>query len=460
MGRSRPPASRPNARVVRGVGSGQLLPARGIARGWWLLGMGAIGACAATIPPPGGPPRREPPIILSFTPDTNSVNVHPKAVVFQFDEVVSERPQGVAELDRLFLVSPQAGSPDVSWHRDHISIRPPRGFRANTVYTISMLPGLTDLHNNVRKTGAALTFSTGPTIPATIVRGRVFDWVAGTVAPRAFVQAILRSDTGVVYVTVADSTGVFALQHLPQAAYNIRGFVDANNNRALDRTEIWDSAGITLSDTARVELLAFLHDTIGPRITEVSVADSVTLRTTFDRGIDPSQSITADLFSVTAKDSAAVPISAARPAAAYDSAVAAVGRARADSGLRADSIRRADSAGRAPRDTAAARERRERLAARRDSLRRGNAPKPSRPSPVKEVVIQVGAPLSQGAYYRLQARGIRGLLGATRTSDRVFSVPKSSADSAAARARSDSTRRRGILPPVRGTPPPTAPPPP
>ena len=78
---------------------------------------------------------------------------------------------------------------DVGWHCSQISIRRRHGFRPNTVYTITMLPGMADLHNNVRRTGAALTFSTGPTIPMTIVRGRVFDWMTGLEAPRAFVQA-------------------------------------------------------------------------------------------------------------------------------------------------------------------------------------------------------------------------------------------------------------------------------
>ncbi len=91
-----------------------------------------------------------------------------------------------------------------------------------------MLPGLSDLHNNIRRNGAVLTFSTGPTIATTVVRGRVFDWMTGQVAPRAFVQAILRSDTSIVYVTVADSNGTFVLRHLPVDNYLVRGFVDAN----------------------------------------------------------------------------------------------------------------------------------------------------------------------------------------------------------------------------------------
>jgi hypothetical protein len=426
----------------------------------WAVAAGAAiaAACAGTIPPPGGPTRKEAAIILSFSPETSAVNVHPHAAVIQFDEVVSERGGGSGSnnLSSLFLISPRTGDPDVGWHRSRISIRPKHGFRPNTVYTITMLPGLADLHNNVRKNGAVLTFSTGPTIPATVVRGRVFDWMTGQVAPRAFVQAIVRKDTSIVYVTVADSNGAFVLRHLPPDSYLVRGFVDANNNHMLDRIEIWDSTAVNLVDSAQVEFLAFLHDTLGPRISEIAVTDSVTIRVTFDRGIDTSLVISPSLFAIKAKDSSLVPITTARSGPDFDSAVGAAVRLRTDSALRADSIRRVDS-GLASRDTAAARERRVRLAERRDSVARSRLPKPSRRSPVKEVVIQVGTPLETGKFYRLEVTGVRGLLGKAHTGDRVFSGPKPAPSDTAHRSRADSARQAKLR--RQGKAPPAAPPP-
>jgi mRNA-degrading endonuclease toxin of MazEF toxin-antitoxin module len=453
---------------------------RGVAVGRVALVCGAIVAaaaiaiaCAGTIPPPGGPIRKEAAIILSFSPETSAVNVHPHAAVIQFDEVVSERGTGSGSsgLAALFLISPRTGDPDVAWHRSRIAVRPKHGFRPNTVYTITMLPGLSDLHNNIRRNGAVLTFSTGPTIPTTVVRGRVFDWMTGQVAPRAFVQAILRSDTSIVYVTVADSNGTFVLRHLPADNYVVRGFVDANNNRILDRIEIWDSAGVTLADSAQVELLAFLHDTLGPRVSEVLVSDSTTVRVTFDRGIDTSLAITPDLFTIKTKDSTVVPITTARSGPAYDSVVAAAIRLRTDSALHVDSIRRVDS-GLASRDTAAARERRARLAERRDSAAHARLAKPSRRSPIKEVVIQVGTPLEPGKYYRIETNGVRGLLGKAHEGDRVFSGPKPPVSDSAKRSKADSVRAKArgrpgkapppgtVAPPTPSTTPPPATPPP
>jgi hypothetical protein len=393
-------------------------------------------------------------------PESNSVNVRTSRVVFRFDEVVSERPTGGGQdLSAQFLISPRTGAPSVAWHRDHYSVSPHGGFRPNTVYTVTMLPGISDLRGNVLKRGATLTFSTGPTIPPTAIRGRIFDWLEGRVAANAFIDAFQQpippkaKDT-VDYVTEADSTGAFALNHLPPGQYTVRGYVDANNNRRLDPNEIWDSASVTLVDSARVELLAFVHDTVGPRIRDILVRDSVTVRVTFDQGIEPNQPLSAALFTITAKDSSTVPITLVKSAAEYDSAQTATERERADSIVRADSLRRVDS-GLATRDTTAARRRRELRQAQRDSAARAKLLRPSLPSPVHEIVLGLGAPLKPGATYRLHVEGLRGILGATRPSTRSFSAPKALSDS----TRADSLRRRGPAgaPPPSGTPP-TVPP--
>jgi hypothetical protein len=394
--------------------------------------------------------RTVPPVLVAFYPETNSVNVPDRPVVFRFDEVVSERPNGVATLNLLFLVSPRAGDPNVSWERERISIRPRKGYKPNTVYTVTMLPGLSDLHGNTRRTGAVLTFSTGPSIPETTVRGRVFDWVAGKPASQAFMQAIVQHDTTTLYVTIADSSGAFTFRHIPPGTYTIRGFIDANKNRALDRLELWDTATVTLVDTARTELLAFLHDTVGPGMSEVTVQDSVTLRVTFDRGIDSTQRIGPDMFTLKGRDSVPVPIADARSAAAYDSAMAAATRARNDSLLRADSLRRADSAA-GGRDTTGARLRRSLAAARRDSIAQSRALRPSRRIPVRDVVVKLGAPLKPGDYYRLRATEVHGLLGKARSSDRVILMPKPPTPDSS-RVKRGTPATKGAAPKA-GTPP-------
>jgi hypothetical protein len=242
-------------------------------------------------------------------------------------------------------------------------------------------------------------------------------------------------------VASADSTGRFAMAHLPLGPYTIRGYMDANSNRSVDSREAWDSLGIILTGTASVELLAFVHDTIGPRINTVAVQDSVTLRVNFDKPIHPNQVIEPALFRLMTADSAPLPIVSAQSAKTAELARAAAEKARLDSARARDTTARAEP----PRVPLPLRN-----AARRDTT---PAPTPSRPIPEAELVLKVGSPIATGVSYRLRAIEIQGLLGIRRTSDRVFTLPKpkapTKADSLALpsnAARADSLRRAAPSP--------------
>ena len=369
-----------------------------------------LAGCASPGYPPGGPEDHEPPVLERIVPDTGAVNVKPRDVVFRFDEVVNERPQGVTSLERLFLISPRNGEPRVKWKREQLVVRPSRGWRANTVYMITMLPGIADLRGNVRKEKTIAVFSTGPTIPRTQIAGIAFDWPASRPAANALIEAIARPDS-TVYVQKADSMGRFVLPHLPPGRYTVIAAVDGNGNNARDPREPWDSVGVSLTDSVRLEMLAFVHDTIGPRITSVAVRDSLTVRVGFDKPTDPSQRIDTSVFALKSADSSVVPIVQVRPAREVE-------REQADR-ARGDSARR-DTAAVRPIPDAFDRDR----AAARDTSRRSVAgPLPSRPPPPQEFILNVFPPLRSGISYRISARGVRSLLGFPLSSDRVFTLP-------------------------------------
>ena len=411
------------------------------------LASAALAGCATVQAPPGGPEDHAPPKIVRVTPDTGRTNVTPKEIVFRFDEVVNERPTGGATtLDQLFVLSPSDGAARVDWHRSVITVRPRRSFRKNTAYTVTLLPGLADLRGNVMKTGASTFFSTGATIPATALRGTVFDWVAGKPAVGAVVQAFARGDTTFAWTATTDSVGRFELRAFPAGSYLVRAMLDANRNRALDPRELFDTVAVAVADSGRIELLAFVHDTIGPRIDRLAVEDSITLRVEFDKALDPARPLTPASFALLRSDSTRIPIAALLT----DSALIAE-RAAHDSLAR----QRGDTA-RAPGDTtrgaanpvppvepsprAGARSavpiprRRGAAAATGPAVRDTTAiPKPSRPIPRTGVIVRLGAPLTPVTSYRLRAIDVRGLWGNARTSDRVFATPKPAAkDSTAA----------------------------
>jgi hypothetical protein len=412
-----------------------------------------LAACASEQFPPGGPVLHTTPKIVSTTPDSNAVDVKEHHVDIRFDRVISETPSGASSLDQMFLISPWTGTPNVDWKRNHITVAPKHGFKPNTAYTVTMLPGIADLHSNSLKTTFILTFSTGPTIPSTVIRGIIFDWVANKIAPKAIVEAITRTDTtkpadtstarNTIYIGVADSTGRFAIRHIPPGTYLVRGWLDANNNRRLDQRELFDSMTVRVTDTATTELLAFIHDTIGPRIGEVKVIDSLTLRATFDKGVDPTQHIPDLHLGLKAKDSTSMPIKAVMTGPGYDSLQTAKHKAHDDSLARIDSLRRADS-GVTGRDTLALRRRAAQRQSRRDSVALANRPKMSRPSPVTDIVVELGQPVKEGQSYKLSADSVRNLQHRPRTSSLAFTLPKVPSKDSLARADSlKAARRKG-----------------
>ena len=314
---------------------------------WRLILLLTAVGCAQVGAPPGGPEDRNPPHLLRVSPDTNALNARPRNVELRFDEIINERPaRGGQELENLFLISPRRGRVDVRWRRSRIEIRPRRGWAPNTTYTITQLPGIADLRGNADTTEHRYVFTTGPSRGTANISGQVFDWVAGRAAPRAYVEAVQLPDS-LTYAEYADSLGRFTFRYLQPGRYHLRALIDANTNRALDRRELFDSATITLADSVQREMLAFIHDSLGPGIAEVSVTDSVTLRVTLDRPLQSNVAVEREQFSLRAADSSVVPITELLVGSAYERVLADSTRAKAvrDS-IRlaqvADSIRRAN----------------------------------------------------------------------------------------------------------------------
>ncbi|HEX5072290.1 MAG TPA: Ig-like domain-containing protein [Gemmatimonadaceae bacterium] len=411
-----------------------------------LILLAAVLGCAQIGSPPGGPEDHAAPHLLRVSPDTNALNARPKSVQLQFDEIINERPsRGGDNLSAVFLVSPKRGRVDVKWHRSRIEIRPRRGWMPNTTYVITQLPGVADLRGNADSLQHQYIFSTGPTRAESFIRGVVFDWATGQPAPKAYVEAIHLPDS-LTYGEYADSLGRFVVRYLPPGRYLVRGIIDANSNRVLDRRELFDSATVVLTDSASREMLAFVHDSIGAGLAEVEVRDSVTLRSRFDRPLQPGVPLPASRFSLRAADSSVVPIVSVTLGSVFEKEEADSARAKAvaDSIARArqaDSIARANP--RAARPPAPAPP----PAGRPGAAARDTTPRPKMSAPVPETyaILKLGRALTPGTTYRLRADSLRSLMGIARTSDRVFIAPRPRSDSTRppgdSARRPDSTRR-------------------
>jgi len=426
-----------------------------------------IAACASQGMPPGGPPDKQEPELVSMLPDSGMLNLRPREVLFRFSEVVSERPKGAQTLEQLVEVSPTSGPINVDWRRETIAIRPKAGWRPNTTYTVAILPGLADLGGNALKTPLKTVFSTGPTLSTNSLSGLVFDWVGNKVAIGARVQATTGGDTLLRYVASVDSSGHYRLSNLPDGEFRLRAFLDLNNNRAQDRTEKWDSVTVSAGSTKSHEFYVFEHDSVGPGVSEVTAADSLTLRVKFSRPLLPGAPVDSSHFSVRrTKDSTFIKVLAANSSAGFDSLAAVRRTIVADSTLRADTsakgraaLLRADSLRAVAVKDSVKKAQDAAIAAARDTVKRIVLPKPSRAVPIAEVILRLAEPLAFNVAAESTAHRLTGLAGSKRTSKRVLirrpapppkdtTTTKKAAAPPAGKAAADTTKKTPDAPPL------------
>jgi hypothetical protein len=225
----------------------------------------------------------------------------------------------------------------------------------------------------------------------------------------------------------------------------VRVYRDDNNNRTFDARlrELFDSATVTVADSARRDFYLFVHDSIAPRPTNVTAVDSVTVRMGFDKPLSPAVRLDPSHFSVMhLSDSSRVVIRSALPAAEYDSLAAQRKRVQQDSISRADTSAagrraraRADSLARVHVADSLSNAQLALLKASRDTVKRDTLPRPARPAPLIAYVLELEAPLESKVPMLLEVKDATGLTGAHLTSTRRFvwtrPVPPAAKDSAA-----------------------------
>nr|NIP81973.1 Ig-like domain-containing protein [Gemmatimonadota bacterium]NIQ57578.1 Ig-like domain-containing protein [Gemmatimonadota bacterium]NIU77742.1 hypothetical protein [Gammaproteobacteria bacterium]NIX46888.1 hypothetical protein [Gemmatimonadota bacterium]NIY11241.1 hypothetical protein [Gemmatimonadota bacterium] len=72
-------------------------------------------------------------------------------VIIRFDERISERLEGVTEMQEAVLVSPAKGVPIVDQDRRGIKVRLAGGWEPDRVYSVVILPVFRDLFGNQRE---------------------------------------------------------------------------------------------------------------------------------------------------------------------------------------------------------------------------------------------------------------------------------------------------------------------
>jgi hypothetical protein len=330
----------------------------------------------------------------------------------RFNEVVAERPSATGAagspvtLEAIVLVSPRTGTAKVEWHRETISIEPRGGFKPNTTYRVTLLPGLADLRGNVSRATRSYVFSTGPTIQPYAILGRVFDWQAGTFASGAIVEAVANPGTAdsTIYIAVTDSLGQFDVGPLAPGRYFIRSFIDADRNRDRGVVEKWDTTTVNVTDhRPSIELLAAQRDTAIIGIQGVQALDSVWVRIMLDKPYDPRVQLAFTMVGIKRADSSDVQVET----------VITEERMQVLRQVPDSSAPRPSTTPISPPPTDI------------PSTRPPSA-RPSLPIPQTVIVARVsaGTPLRTGERYTLTVRALPNLLGRSGSSAAVFEGPR------------------------------------
>ncbi len=397
-------------------------------------------ACAYAGDPPGAPPRTTPPQVVRVVPESGAVlTTPPKRVEIDFDEVIAEQIAATQrDIQGAVLLSPVTGKVAVDWRRSRLTVEPKGGFKPGRIYRVELLPVITDLRQNRMRKGKLVVFSTGPEIPGATLRGTVVDWTSNHAAVAALVEAMLLPDS-LPYRALADSGGNFTMPLMPAGDYLVYGVIDQNGNRRRDPNEAFDTARVTLQDSAAVELYAFAHDTVGPRLKSVEIADSLTLRLVFDRPLDPTQTLDTSMVRVAPAEDTTQLLAITRvlTPADYDSLTRSAAAAR-DSAARDTTQRRLPGARPAAPAAAApaprAPDRRPGAPGERRAGGEHGASRPDtthatrmlarRPPPTDHRLLRLGAALPPGVRYQVNFSGVRGLTGIASHGRASLLVPK------------------------------------
>lgn len=200
-----------------------------------------LASCATPIPPSGGPRDETPPEVLEAIPAAGAVNVDRETMRITFSEYVDE-----PSFARAFSITPSfAEEPEFVWSGHTVEIRFPEPLRDNTTYVVNLDTELSDVRGVDLAGPLTLAFSTGPTINAGTIAGRVLSAAGGQPVPGVDVFAYAFEDSTVLqnlparptYRTQTDQSGAFRFEYLTEQPYFVAALRDQNRSLAPDAQE-------------------------------------------------------------------------------------------------------------------------------------------------------------------------------------------------------------------------------
>lgn len=210
-----------------------------------------VWSCAAVVAPSGGPKDTKPPVLVSETPESNSVNFNSKNITITFDEYVS-----LKNLEKELIISPPLNKdPQILEKGKSIVVKLKDSLRSNTTYSIYFGNSIVDYTEGNPFPNFNYAFSTGPLIDSLTISGTVID--AFTHLPVEEALAVLYSDfddslprkTRPVYVSRTNKKGEFTIRNIASRKYRLLAFKDNNSDYMYNLPN---------------EMVAFISDSVTP----------------------------------------------------------------------------------------------------------------------------------------------------------------------------------------------------
>ena len=265
-----------------------------------------VAGCAGQLPPGGGPKDTVPPAIVRTVPDSNATRVMPDAITLEFSKYVDRR-----SVEESIFISPYLGELRYDWSGREVTLTYSGKLNEKTTYVVNVGTDVADIHEGNRMaTSFTLAFSTGDSIDAGFINGRVFDEKPEGVLIFAYRLSGLLPDTldpsrvKPDYLTQTGKGGTFSLAHLALGPYRVIAVRDEYHNFLYDRQI--DQYGVPPGDfflspaKPTVNDVGFRlskEDTARPFVTSVRALDRYRIAVRFSEPLD-SASFTTGTFTV------------------------------------------------------------------------------------------------------------------------------------------------------------------
>jgi len=214
--------------------------------------------CAKRGLPPGGPEDKTPPVVEAMSPASEAIGVDlGSEIVLTFSEPMKHRT-----VETAVIVSPATRWVKRYWKENAYTLVPGQPLLAQTTYLVSVGASAMDRHGV--KLGKTFVggFSTGETIEAGVISGKLA-W-KGMSVEQALVEVFDIVEIGEItgfptaapdYVSLSGSGGQFEIPFVnPKKTYGILAFIDKNLNSEYDRGETVGCAGgeFSFADSSRL----------------------------------------------------------------------------------------------------------------------------------------------------------------------------------------------------------------